>query len=433
VYVQLSPHLVNNEEVLLYSRAEEIIERGMGVTVMPAVKMRPGVFWIGVNDRTTDLFEGIWPITDEGVSYNSYLIKDKKTVLIDLAKSIKVDEFFGNLHELTDISKIDYVVINHMEPDHTGILSILRKLAPDVVIIGSEKTKEMLASFYGLTENIKVVKDGEALEIGNRQLVFFSTPGVHWPETIMTYDAREKILFSCDGFGGYGALRGSIFEDTCTDIAFYEHEALRYFVNIVALFNKPTLKAINKLSGVNVEIIAPSHGLIWRKNPRRIFDLYRKWCEYAGGTSEHGITLVYGSMYGNTERMMNAVAQGISKRKVPFRIFDAARTHVSYILPSLWIYSGVVVGAPTYEGALHPPTVDVLNYASLKRIMNKKLMTFGSYGWSGGALRTIRKIVEPLNWEIVESFEWKGGPNIEDLKHGEELGMKFADMILAMK
>jgi anaerobic nitric oxide reductase flavorubredoxin len=400
---------------------------------MPAVKIKPGVFWIGVNDRTTDLFEGIWPITGEGVSYNSYLITDEKTVLIDLAKSIKVDEFFEHIQELTPLSKIDYVVINHMEPDHTGILSTLRRLAPDVVFIGSAKTREMLASFYGVTENVRVVKDGEALGIGGRELVFFSTPGVHWPETIMTYDAREKILFSCDGFGGYGALRGSIFDDTCTDIDFYEREALRYFVNIVALFNKPTLKAIDKLSGVNVEIIAPSHGLIWRKNPQRILDLYRRWCEYAGGPTERGITLLYGSMYGNTERMMNAVAYGISERKVPFSVFDSARTHVSYILPSLWVHSGVVVGAPTYEGALHPPTVDVLNYAALKRITNKKLMTFGSYGWSGGALRTIRKIVEPLNWEIVESFEWKGGPTVEDLNHGEDLGRKFADMVLAMK
>jgi len=328
---------------------------------MPAVKIKPGVFWIGVNDRTTDLFEGIWPITGEGVSYNSYLITDEKTVLIDLAKSIKVDEFFEHIQELTPLSKIDYVVINHMEPDHTGILSTLRRLAPDVVFIGSAKTREMLASFYGVTENVRVVKDGEALGIGGRELVFFSTPGVHWPETIMTYDAREKILFSCDGFGGYGALRGSIFDDTCTDIDFYEREALRYFVNIVALFNKPTLKAIDKLSGVNVEIIAPSHGLIWRKNPQRILDLYRRWCEYAGGPTERGITLLYGSMYGNTERMMNAVAYGISERKVPFSVFDSARTHVSYILPSLWVHSGVVVGAPTYEGALHPPTVDVLN------------------------------------------------------------------------
>ena len=130
---------------------------------------------------------------------------------------------------------------------------------------------------------------------------------------------------------------------------------------------------------------------------------------------------------------MNAVAYGISERKVPFSVFDSARTHVSYILPSLWVHSGVVVGAPTYEGALHPPTVDVLNYAALKRITNKKLMTFGSYGWSGGAPRTIRKIVEPLNWEIVESFEWKGGPTVEDLNHGEDLGRKFADMVLAMK
>jgi flavorubredoxin len=383
-----------------------------------------------VNDRTTDLFEGIWPITEEGVSYNSYLIKGNKTILIDLAKAIKVDEFFQHVEARVPISAIDYVVINHMEPDHSGVLRSLRQINPNLTLIGSAKTRDMLASFYDITENIKVVTDGDTLDIGKGDLTFFSTPGVHWPETIMTYYSEERILFSCDGFGGYGALRGAVFDEESTDLDFYEKESLRYFVNIVSLFTRPIMKAIDKLSGLDVEVIAPSHGLIWRQNPGRIVELYRKWCEYAEGPAEAGITFVYGSMYGNTEKMMDAVARGISSRAVPFKIFDVARTHVSYILPSLWVNSGVVVGAPTYEGALYPPTVDVLNYAALKRIKNKKLMTFGSYGWSGGALKTIKKLVEPLNWELLESFEWKGGPTNEDLLNGEVLGTKFADMIL---
>ncbi|MFW6181933.1 MAG: FprA family A-type flavoprotein [Spirochaetota bacterium] len=396
---------------------------------MPPIEIRPDVYWIGVNDRTTDLFEGIWPITQEGVSYNSYLINDQKKMLIDLSKAFKTDEFFEHIQEVVPLESLDYVVINHMEPDHTGVLSLLQQVNPSVTLIGSERTRDMLDAFYGITKNIKVVKDGETLSLGRKTVTFYSTPVVHWPETIMTYDNTDKILFSCDGFGGYGALRGAIFDDECSDLAFYEKEALRYFVNIVALFHKPAMNAIKKLGGVDVEIIAPSHGLIWRRDPGRIVELYRRWCEYATGPTEPGVTLVYGSMYGNTEKMMNAVAQGIAAGGVPFEIFDAARTHVSYILPSLWRYAGVVVGAPTYEGQLFPPAVDVLNYAALKKISNKKLMTFGSFGWAGGALRTIKKIVEPLGWDLTGSYEFRGGPTAEDLKKGERLGGQFAATI----
>ncbi|HID86018.1 MAG TPA: FprA family A-type flavoprotein, partial [Anaerolineae bacterium] len=387
--------------------------------------------WIGVNDRTTDLFEGLWPITQEGVSYNAYLINDEKKALVDLAKGLKTDEFFDQIADVVDLSEIDYVMINHMEPDHTGVLRTLRRIAPGATILGSPKTKEMLESFYGITENVRVLRDGETLPLGRRTLQFFSTPFVHWPETMMTYETSHRILFSCDAFGGYGALRGAIFDDEYTDLGFYQKEALRYYVNIVAKFSKPVLRAIEKLADVPVEIIAPSHGLIWRKQPRLIVDLYRKWAEYAAGQTEAEITLIYGSMYGNTETMMNAVAQGISRVGVPLEIFDAARTHVSYILPSLWTRAGVMVGAPTYEGALFPPVAQVLEMAALKRVLNKKVAMFGSYGWSGGALRRLKQIVEPMKWELVDSLEFAGGPTEEDLKKGEEFGARFAEVIKA--
>jgi len=395
---------------------------------MPAVEIKPDVYWIGVNDRTTDLFEGLWPITKEGVSYNAYLINDQKKAIVDLAKALKTDEFFDHIAEIVELSEIDYVVINHMEPDHTGVLRTLRKIAPDAVILGSQKTKAMLESFYGITDNVRVVEDGETLSLGRRTLQFFSTPFVHWPETMMTYETTHRILFSCDAFGGYGALRGAIFDDECMDLDFYRKESLRYYVNIVAKFSKPVLKAIEKLADVPVEIIAPSHGLIWRERPQLIVELYQKWAEYATGETEPGITLVYGSMYGNTEAMMNAVAQGISRLGVPLEIFDAARTDVSYVLPSLWTKAGVMVGAPTYEGTLFPPVARALEMAVLKRVLNKKVAYFGSYGWSGGALRHLKQIIEPVKWELVDSFEFVGKPTEEDLSRGEEFGARFAEL-----
>ncbi|MCK4556261.1 MAG: FprA family A-type flavoprotein [Candidatus Aminicenantes bacterium] len=396
---------------------------------MPAIKIKPDVYWIGVNDRTTDLFEGIWPISKEGVSYNSYLIDDEKKAVIDLTKSFKGDEYLEQINELTDVSQVDYVVINHMEPDHSGLLRTFRRIAPRATFIGSAKTKEMLESFFSITDNVQVVSDGDTLSLGKRTLKFFSTPFLHWPETIMTYEVSDRILFPCDAFGGYGAIRGAIFDDQCEDFDFYKKEALRYYVNIVANYSARVLGAIEKLADLPVDIIAPSHGLIWRKNPSLIVDLYKKWAECAAGKTELGITLVYGSMYGYTELMMNAVAQGISQAGVPVEIFDASRTHVSYILPSLWTKKGVMIGAPTYEVSLFPPVAEVLNASAHKHIKNKKAAYFGSFGWSGGALRNLEKIIEPLKWDLVDTFEFKGCPKEEEFKKGEEFGRKFAELV----
>jgi anaerobic nitric oxide reductase flavorubredoxin len=396
---------------------------------MPPIEIKPNIYWIGVNDRTTDLFEGLWPITQEGVSYNAYLIDDEKKAIVDLAKAFKTDEFFEQIDQVTDVSRLDYVIVNHMEPDHSGVLKTLKRIAPQVTILGTEKTRALLESFYSITDGVRVVQDGETLSLGGHTLKFVHTPFVHWPETMMTYETGEQILFSCDAFGSYGAFRGAIFDDECIDPDFYEREALRYYVNIVAVFSRPVLRAIDKLADVDLSVIAPSHGLIWRKDPGHIVDLYKKWAEYATGPTETGITLLYGSMYGNTEKMMNAVAQGVSEEDVSVSVFDVTHTHASYILPSLWTQRGVIVGAPTYEGSLFPPMVQVLEMAAVKKIQNKKVARFGSYGWSGGAQRRFEQLIELLKWELVDSFEFIGGPTEEDLKRGEELGAQFARLI----
>jgi anaerobic nitric oxide reductase flavorubredoxin len=396
---------------------------------MSSVQIKPNVYWIGVNDRTTDLFEGLWPITQEGVSYNAYLIDDEKKAIVDLAKSFKSDEFLDHIDATMDLAKLDYVIVNHMEPDHSGLLHIIRRIAPKVTIVGTKRTRDMLESFYGISENVQVVGEGESISLGQRTLRFFMTPMLHWPETMMTYLEEDQILFSCDAFGGYGALRGGIFDDESKTPDFYEQEALRYYVNIVALFSTPVLRAIDKLSDVPVSVIAPSHGLIWRDDPMRIVNLYQKWAEYANGPTEPGVTLIYGSMYGNTERMMNAIAQGISDEGVPVTIYDVAHTHVSYILPSLWTQRGVMVGGPTYEGQLFPLVAQVLDIASHKKVRNKITAHFGSYGWSGGAQRHFERMVDELGWEGAGSFQFVGQPTEEQLQEGEAFGARFARAI----
>ena len=392
---------------------------------MPAFEIHPGISWVGINDRTTDLFEGLWPISREGVSYNSYLINDEKKVIIDLSKSIKSDEFFGQIDEVTDIHKIDYIVINHMEPDHSGLIRTFRRLSPGVKILGSRKTKQMLEGFYGVTRGVEVVEDGDTLKLGKHTLNFISTPFLHWPETIMTYEESTKTLFSCDAFGGYGALHGSLFDDDCTNPDFYIQQALRYYVNIVANYSPRVLSAIDKLKDVPIDVIAPSHGLIWRKDPGRIVELYNKWADYEKGEADPGVTIMYGSMYGNTESIMNAVSQGVSRAGVPVEIFDVARTHTSYILPSLWTKKGVLIGAPTYEVALFPPMAQALDMAARKHIRNKRAGYFGSFGWSKGALKETRKIVEPLGWDLAAAFEFNGSATLKEFKEAEIFGYEF--------
>ncbi|MBN1485331.1 MAG: FprA family A-type flavoprotein [Chloroflexia bacterium] len=393
---------------------------------MSAIAIKPDIYWVGVNDRTSDLFEGLWPITQEGVSYNAYLVRDERQAIIDLSKAIKGDQFFEQVAAVTDLSALDYIVINHMEPDHSGVLRTLLRIAPQVEILGSEKTKAMLESFYGVTENVRVVEDGETLSLGQHTLQFFSTPFVHWPETMMTYETSRRILFACDAFGSYGALRGAIFDDDCADLDFYEQEALRYYANIVAKFSRMVLRAIDKLADLPVDMIAPSHGLIWRRNPERIVELYRRWAEYATGPTEPGITLLYASMYGNTEKMMNTVAQGISSEGLPLDIFDVHHTHVSYILSSLWTKAGVMIGAPTYEGGLFPYVVHVLDMAKRKGVRGKLLGYFGSYGWSGGAQRELGQWVEDLKWESGPVLDFVGAPTQAELEQGEAFGAAFA-------
>lgn len=396
---------------------------------MKEMQIASDIYWVGVNDRTTDLFEGLWPLEGVGISYNSYVIIDEKNVLVDLSTSIKTDEFFEQISRIVDIGKLDYVVINHMEPDHTGILKTLRMINSDFEIICTPKAVQMLENYYGVSQKVRSVQSGETLSIGKRQIQFHHVPFVHWPETMVTYDPEEKTLFSCDAFGGYGAIEGTLFDDQCCDIEYYEKESLRYYANIVAKFSNNVLNAISKLGDLDIGIIAPSHGLIWRKNPLRIIELYKEWAEYGKTGGNKGITLLYGSMYGNTETMMNAVARGITEGGIHPEIFDVARTHASYILPSLWKNKGVIIGAPTYEVSLFPYMQQILEKAVIKNVKHKKAAYFGSYGWSKGALKKVTEMTGPLNWEILEGFEFAGGVTPELYDQGFQLGKKFAEAI----
>lgn len=396
---------------------------------MLPVEITPGIFFIGVNDRITSYFEGLWDITNEGISYNSYLIHDEKNAVIDLNKAILTGEYITQLQSLIDLKDIDYVVINHMEPDHTGVLHMLLTAAPQVQLVGTKKTQTMLKDFYGITENVLVVKEGDTIKLGRHTLRFISTPFLHWPETMMTFEETESILFTCDAFGSYGTLNGTIFDDTAANLDIYVEQALRYYTNIIAIFHRPVRAALTKLADVPVKIIAPSHGLVWRGNPGRMIDLYDRWCNLATEPADPGITLLFATMYGNTEAMMEVVAQGIVDEGVPLKIFNIQKDHVSYILPSLYTTRGVMIGAPTYEGMLFPAMEAVLNMSESKHIFNKKASIFGSYAWAGGADRKFVELAEKLKWELLDSLTFNGSPSHEELLRGRQFGAEFARKI----
>ncbi len=396
---------------------------------MRPIEICPDIFWVGVNDRSTELFEGLWPIQNVGVSYNSYLIRDEKTALVDLSKENFSDDFITQVSKLIDLAKLDYIVVNHMEPDHSGVVLRLRELAPKATFIGMGKAIAMLKDFYGVEDQVQVVKHEETLNLGRYTLRFLFTPLVHWPETMMTYVEDEQLLFSCDAFGSYGALNGKIFDDQTENQRYYEEEALRYYTNIVAAFSKNVLRAAETLSKYPLKIIAPSHGLVWRKNPMRIIELYAKWAYYGAEPETHsepGVTVLYGSMYRNTERAMEQVLGVFADEDVPVQVFNVGNIHPSYILPSLWTKKGVLVACPTYERAMFPAMVNLLHFAEIKGVKHKVAGYFGSYAWSGGAKSVFNDYAQKLNWLVVDAKEFIGSPKDADIAQTQAIARELA-------
>lgn len=394
-------------------------------------KIANDIYWVGINDRQTELFEGLWPIKESGVSLNSYIILDEKNVLIDLSSDLMSERYIQMLSQIIDLNKIDYIVLNHLEPDHTGALMEILRLAPDAIFLGTAKARDMAANFYDLRDNFRAMADGEEIKIGKHTLKFLAIPFVHWPETMVTYDVEDQILFSCDAFGGYGALPGILFDDQCADLPLMEEEALRYYANVISAHSSNTKNAIAKLADIPIKMVAPSHGLIWRKDPGRIISLYSKWSNYPDGNREKAVTLVFGSMYGNTRRFAEVVMQAVAEQDLPVEVFDINTIHVSYILPSMWKNQGIIVCAPTYEGSLFPVMTSVLNMAKIKKITSRTAAYFGSYAWGSMAKKQFETFCTEQNWTIIENLQFFGRPKDPQFKLIPEFAKKFAEAVRA--
>ncbi len=398
---------------------------------MKAHAITDRIYALHADIETADLFEGIWPIP-HGVSLNSYLVKGEKVALIDLVRdwagapeALEAEIAQAGLF----LDKIDYLILNHLEPDHTGWLAEYKKRNPKVEIISTAKGIELVKSFYKITDGLRAVKSGDTLDLGGGMVLRFEeAPNVHWPETMVTYEADSGVLFCCDAFGGYGKLGDRVFDDqfTAEEHAFFEKESLRYYANIVSSFSLFVKRAVQKLSALDIKVVAPSHGIVWRKNPKEIIERYVKYANYMDGPQEKEICVVWGSMYGNTKKGLDAVLAGIEEEGVPYSIHRVPNEDASFVLADAYKSAGIVIAMPTYEYKMFPPMAYVLNLFERKHVWNRKALRLGSWGWVGGAKKEYDELVAPLKWDSLESEEWAGGPDEAKLEALREKGRELA-------
>ena len=389
------------------------------------------IYCIHADIRTDEFFEGIWPIP-EGVSLNSFVVKGKKTALIDLFRDwngsiVQAEEALASIG--IDFTAVDYLILNHLEPDHTGWLKTFRRKNPNAEIISTQKGLDLVKSFYKIDSGLRAVKDGDTLDLGDgKVLAFYETPNVHWPETMVTWEAGSGTLFSCDAFGSYGALGDRVFDDQFSEKehAVFEAECLRYYANIVSSFSVFVEKAVQKLAALDIRCVAPSHGIVWRKEPKKIIDRYIKYASWAKGSGEKEIAVIWGSMYGNTKAAVDAVVRGIEKEGVPFTLHRVPDENVSYVLAAAYKSSGLVIAMPTYEYAVFPPMAYVLDIFRRKHIFGKTALRIGSWGWVGGAKKEYDAALQNLKWESLDSVEWAGYPGEAEFKVLEERGQELA-------
>lgn len=366
--------------------------------------------YVGVNDYSKKLFEGLWPLP-YGVSYNSYLVVDEKVALVDTVGDGFEVEFIDNIKSEIGNRRIDYLIVNHMEPDHSALISIIRELYPGIMIVADAKAVPMLKGYHSIAEDeILVVRDGDSLSLGSCSLDFHLTPMVHWPETMMTWCAKEQTLFSGDGFGSFGALEHGItdrqiasaarsddgFKDT---FSMYKDEMMRYYADIVGKYGLPVQGALKKLAGLPIGRICSTHGPVWEEQIEEVIGIYDRMSRYE---AEKGVCIVYASMYGNTAKAAHSLARELAARKVPFAIHDlAGYDGISAALGDVFKYETIAVGSPTYNGSIFPPVETFMRALQQRQVKFRKFFCFGSYTWASASIRLLTEMAEGLGYEIL--------------------------------
>lgn len=389
------------------------------------VELKKGVYCVGVVDWNIRKFHGHEYSTHRGSTYNSYLIVDEKIVLVDTVLASYSDEMIENIRKIVDIEKIDYVIANHAESDHSGGLPAIMKLVPDATIVVSEKGKESIPGHHHEDWNFKVVTTGDSINIGENSLVFVKAPMLHWPDSMLTYITGKNILLSNDAFGQHFAS-SERFNDEVDETEVYQ-EAIKYYANILTPFSDRVTKKLDEFvkMDVPVDMIAPSHGIIWRKNPMQIVEKYYEW---ASGKNEGSIVIIYDTMWKGTEQMAVAIGEGVAMEGVKYKLFNIADHDRNDVLTDVFKAKGIILGCPTMNNGLLPTLMPILEDLKGLRFKNKVGTAFASYGWSGESLKRLEDVLEGAKIEIIQKgikFKWQ--PTKEELGTCVEFGSDFAN------
>ena len=391
-----------------------------------------GIHYVGVNDRHKHIFEGLWPLP-YGVSYNSYIIADEKIALVDTVEADFFTQYLDNIRSVIGDRPIDYIIVNHMEPDHSGSLTLIKKYYPNAKIVGNKKTFGMMQGFYRVGNDADgdtlEVKNGDTLQLGSHTLAFTLVPMVHWPETMVTLDTTANVLFSGDAFGCFGALNGA-YIDAEMNCDIYWDEMLRYYSNIVGKYGTPVQQALKKLAGVKMDYICSTHGPVWHEHIERVVGMYDRLSRYEGAD---GLVIAYASMYGNTERAAEVIARAASEAGVKNIIMhDVSRTHHSYIIADVFRYRALILGAPTYNNGLYPQMESLLSELAGRDMKNRLIGWFGSFSWAGKAVKTIGEWNETrLHFEPVGTpVEIKQSLDEATTRACEKLGRAMGERLL---
>lgn len=393
------------------------------------MKLKGKVHYVGVNDRNKTLFENLWPLP-YGVSYNSYLIADDDAVvLVDTVDVAFFEVYLKKIRAVIGDRKIDYLVINHMEPDHSGSISLIKQYYPEIVLVGNKKTFDMVEGYYGIGGERYVVGDGDSLKIGHHDLHFYLIPMVHWPETMVTFDETEGILFSGDAFGCFGALNGGCV-DKNINTEIYWKEMRRYYSNIVGKFGNPVQKALQKCSGLDIKMICSTHGPVWEEQIDKVVGIYDMLSRYDG---EEGVVIAYGTMYGNTEEMAEVIAEELSKQGIKNIIMhNVSKTHHSFILADIFRYKALIVGCTTYNMQLYPEMESLLNKVAARDMKNRLISYFGSFTWANAAVKKLGEYAATLKFEMVGNpVEMKQSMSENAERQARELAVTMADRLKA--
>lgn len=390
---------------------------------MQPLQIVDNIYDVGVQDWAVRDFHGYK--TERGATYNAYLIMDEKITLVDTVKAPFAEELLRNISQVTPLESVDYIVINHVEPDHSGAMPALAKACPNAKFIISMAGKNEAIQHYGDIFDFMVVKDGATLNIGKRNLTFAMMTMLHWPDNMATYCAEEKILFSNDAFGQHYATSKRFDDEVDKGELFYE--AQKYFANILWPYAKLIGKALAKLGGLDIKLLAPSHGVIWRSGIADILDCYGKWGQ---GVCDGSLVIAYDSMWGGTEKLARAIARGAQRAGIVVKVFKLSQTPNSTVAAELFTASGLLVGSPTLNSGMMPSMGSFLTYIKGLAPVGKKAASFGTFGWAGGAQKDMDEMLGKFVPEVLPGYQCKWTPQALNLDAAEQFGYDFAQELL---